>query len=138
MTQNGFVLELLPDSMATVAIRRGTACGGNCGSCEACLYDSTACVTARNMIGAVSGDPVIIESSTSTVIWAAVAAYILPIVFLIAGYVVGMIAGFTELLCILTAFSACILYAVIIKRVQKSKKNIEYTIIGYFMQGDRK
>lgn len=34
MTQNAVVTRILPNGMAEVAVVRGTACGGNCGSCR--------------------------------------------------------------------------------------------------------
>ena len=41
MTNEGVVTKLLPNSMAEVAVARSTACGGNCGSCEACAFQNT-------------------------------------------------------------------------------------------------
>ena len=38
MTQDAIVTRLLPDGMAEVVVTRATACGGNCSSCESCMF----------------------------------------------------------------------------------------------------
>ena len=74
MTQFAVLKRLTGPDRAEVEVLRGTACGGDCGSCEACHYTSKIRVEARNDIGAQPGDRVEIEARTSKVLGAAVRA----------------------------------------------------------------
>ena len=40
MTQNAVVTKLISRHVAEVEVERGTACGGTCESCEACVFQS--------------------------------------------------------------------------------------------------
>ncbi|MDD4772964.1 MAG: SoxR reducing system RseC family protein [Eubacteriales bacterium] len=64
---------------ATVEVKRPSACAGcaRSGSCLACGKIVTA--TARNDIGALPGDTVSVESSSSRIIAYAAAVFVLPI-----------------------------------------------------------
>ena len=62
MTQDAVVIRLLPNNMAEVAVTRATACGGNCGSCESCMFQSELHTEARNLIQAKPGQKVTIET----------------------------------------------------------------------------
>ena len=48
MTQEAVVTKLLPSGMAEVAVKRTSACGGNCGNCESCVFDSELKTAAKN------------------------------------------------------------------------------------------
>ena len=60
MTQDAVVTRLLPNNMAEVAVARTTACGGNCPSCESCIFQSELKTLARNRIQARPGQKVVI------------------------------------------------------------------------------
>ena len=77
MTQDAVVTRILPNGMAEVAVARSTACGGNCGSCESCIFQSELRTEAKNTIGARPGQKVVIESRTSAVFSAAALVYIM-------------------------------------------------------------
>lgn len=131
MTQDAVVLKNLPDGRALVAVTRGTACGSNCGSCESCIYQSEAQLTAANPVGAPDGAKVTIRSASALVYRAAFLVYILPIVFLIAGYALADLAfGAQEGICVLAGFAAMLLGAAVIVRTQKNKKPVPYEIIS--------
>lgn len=123
MTQDAVVTKLLPNGMAEVAVARTTACGGSCGSCESCIFQSEIKTLARNLIDAVPGQKVVIESRSSTVFGAAALVYIMPIVLFLLGYALAYLAGATEGVCILVSFLALILSAVILVLSQRQKKN---------------
>ncbi len=123
MTQDAVVTKLLPNGMAEVAVARTTACGGSCGSCESCIFQSEIKTLARNLIDAVPGQKVVIESRSSTVFGAAALVYIMPIVLFLLGYALAYLAGATEGICILVSFLALILSAVILVLSQRQKKN---------------
>ena len=132
MTQDAVVTRLLPNQMAEVAVTRSTACGGNCGSCEACMFQSELKAVARNLIRAVPGQRVTIESRTAKVFSAAFLVYVMPLIFFIAGYALSSAAGASEGLSILVSFLALVLSAVLLVRIQKRKRNdpITFDIIA--------
>lgn len=86
MTQEAVVTRLLPDGMAEVAVRRTTACGGNCGSCESCVFQNELKTPAKNSIGAAPGQKVLIESQSKKIFKAAFLVYVLPLLCFLAGY----------------------------------------------------
>ena len=81
MTQDAIVTKILPDGMAEVVVTRSTACGGNCGSCESCMFQSELRALARDNIGCKPGQRVVIETKTSRVFGAAMLVYVMPLLF---------------------------------------------------------
>ena len=71
MTQNAVVTKLISRHVAEVEVERGTACGGTCESCEACVFQSRIRAEALNKVSALPGQKVVIESKTSDVLGAA-------------------------------------------------------------------
>ena len=71
MTQNAVVTKLISRHVAEVEVERGTACGGTCESCEACVFQSRIRAEAPNKVSALPGQKVVIESKTSDVLGAA-------------------------------------------------------------------
>ena len=133
MTQEAVITKLLPDNMAEVVVTRGTACGSNCGHCESCIYDSKVKALAKNQIGALRGERVVISSKTSFVFGAAVLVYVMPLVLFLIGFAIAHMLGGSEGVCVLTSFIGLVLGAVIIvlsQRLKKDKKPPVYTIIG--------
>ena len=133
MTQDAIVVKLLPDNMAEVAVTRSTACGGNCGSCEACIFQSELRAVARNRIGARPGQRVVIESRTATVFKAAALVYVMPLVLFFLGYGLAAALGAGEGLCILVSFLALALGAglmMLTQRRAREKDKISFDIIG--------
>lgn len=131
MTKDALVTKLLPDNTAEVTVIRMTACGGSCGSCEACKCDSEVKVVAANPLGAKPGQKVVVESRTADIFGAALLVYILPIVLLLAGYIAGTAMGAGEGKCIIIAFAVMTVgtvLALIIQRRRK-KETIAYNII---------
>ena len=133
MTQDAIVTRLLPNAMAEVAVTRSTACGSNCGSCEACIFQSELKAVAKNSINARPGQRVVISSRTSKVFSAAVLVYVMPLVLFIVGYAAAYILGAPEGLCILVSFLCLFLSAVILVRHQKRQsrdQQIQFEIIS--------
>ena len=132
MTNEGVVTKLLPNSMAEVAVARSTACGGNCGSCEACAFQSELKTAARNLLGAVPGQRVIIETSSRVIFGAALLVYIMPLVFFIVGYALASYLGASEGICVLVSFvflAASAILLVYTQRVKKNKSEFQVDII---------
>ena len=127
MTQDAIVVKLLPNSMAEVAVTRMTACGGNCGSCESCIFQSELKAIAKNSIGARPGQKVVIASSSRTVFSAAILVYIMPILFFLLGYAISSLFGASEGISVLVSFSFLILSAFVLIIIQK-KRSVTHPI----------
>ena len=113
-----------------VSVRRESACSGDCHKCAGCgAVAQTLQITADNPIGARKGDRVYVESSTATVLWAAVLVYLLPIVCFLSGYAIGTLVG-QEALIATIAFLLGWLPAVCYNRYVK-KRPPSYILIGF-------
>ena len=131
MTQNGVVTRVLNSAEAEISVVRGTACGGSCGSCESCVYDTKIRVTAENSVGAVPGDRVIIEGETEQLLGAAAYLYLLPLAGFFAAYFVPMLWGGTQTACIIASFCGAALTFCLLARLQKKRKQLRFRIVGY-------
>lgn len=132
MTQNAVVTKIIDRRTAEVEVERGTACGGNCGSCEACVFQSTIRTNAFNKVSALPGQRVVIESRTSQVLGAALLLYIIPFVLFFIGYAIGAALGLQEGGCILFSglfFLMGVAVNVIYQRRKKSS-GITFEIIS--------
>ena len=76
------------ENMATVSVKRVSACGENCANCKGACEVTTAVSVAENRAGAAVGDTVKIESDSESVIRAAVVLYIVPVLVAIVAAVV--------------------------------------------------
>ena len=79
MTQDAVVFRCLNDQTAEVVVTRATACGSNCASCEACVFQNELKTIARNLVGARPGQRVLIESKSSHVYSAILLVYIVHV-----------------------------------------------------------
>ena len=123
MTQEAVVTRVFPNNMAEVAVTRTTACGGNCGNCESCIFQSELKALAKNRVSARPGQKVLIESKSSKVFSAALLVYILPLVFFLAGYALAYCLGAGEGVCVAVSFAALALGAAVVVASQKLRKN---------------
>ncbi|MCR5137471.1 MAG: SoxR reducing system RseC family protein [Oscillospiraceae bacterium] len=133
MTQNATVTRILPDGMAEVVVARTTACGGSCGSCEACVFQPELKAIARNRIQAKPGQRVVISSRNSKVFAAAFLVYIVPLLFFIAGYVAASLLGASEGVSILLSFVCLCISSFLLVRSQKktsADRQIQFEIIS--------
>lgn len=133
MTQDAIVTRLLPNGMAEVVVTRSTACGGNCGSCEACMFQSELKAVAKNLIQAKPGQKVVIESKSSRVFRAAALVYVMPLLLFLLGYAVAAAAGAAEPLRIVVSFAMLLVSAAILvlsQRLKKEEKTITFDIIA--------
>ncbi len=127
MTQDAVVTRLLPNGMAEVAVARSTACGGNCGSCESCIFQSELRTEAKNTIGARPGQKVVIESKSSAVFSAAALVYVMPLLLFLLGYAAAAALGAAEGLCILVSFLCLALGGILLVVTQRKKKERQIT-----------
>ncbi|MCD8322826.1 MAG: SoxR reducing system RseC family protein [Oscillospiraceae bacterium] len=131
MTQNGVVTKLLERGRAEVAVERGTACGGHCGSCEACIYANRLVVPADNLVYAKPGDRVVLESSTGGIMGAAALIYLMPLVFFFAGYAVGAGLGLAQGGCVAASVAGLVLGGGLAVLLGRRRKEITFRITGY-------
>ncbi len=134
MTQDGVVIRLLANNMAEVAVARTTACGGNCPSCESCIFQSEIKTLARNRIDARPGQRVVIATRSRDIFGAAALVYLMPIVLLLLTYALAALCGAGEGLRILLSFLAVLASAGILVLTQRSKKQknkISFEIIRF-------
>ena len=130
MTQEAIVIRTLPNQMAEVLVKRPTACGGSCGSCESCIYQSELRAFARNLINAAPGQKVTISTESGRVYSAALLVYIVPLLFFFAA---ARLLGASEGLSILISFLCLIPAALLLIRSQKRKtaeNQIRFDIIS--------
>lgn len=129
MIKTGYV-ESVSQNNAQIRIKRDSACGDNCGNCSGC--NSIVTVFAQNNINVKKGDLVEIEMPSNSVLGAAFITYIIPLVILIIGYIVGSCIFKTEIGEILTAaafFAVSIVGVVIYSRIHKEKYTIKISAI---------
>lgn len=129
MTQDAVVINSFKNGMAEVSVLRGTACGGNCGNCEACVYQNELRTPAVNTVNAVKGQHVIIESSSAKVYKAEFVVYIMPLLFLIIGYLVASLLGAAEMISVLVGFISLGLGVLVVVFTQKNKNDITFEIV---------
>lgn len=134
MTQDAIVFKCLNDEMAEVVVTRATACGSNCSSCEACVFQNELKTVARNLIGAKPGQKVLIESKSSRVYGAILLVYIVPIVLAIIGCFSAYAAGASEGICVLCTFLGFMLGAAVVvisQKLKRYKQSITFDIVSF-------
>jgi sigma-E factor negative regulatory protein RseC len=134
MTQDAVVFRCLDDERAEVVVTRATACGANCESCEACVFQNELKTVARNLIGARPGQRVLIESKSSKVYGAILLVYIVPILLAILDCFAAYAMGASEGICVLCTFLGFLLGAVVTvvtQRLRRDKNPITFDIIKF-------
>lgn len=133
MTQEAVVIKQMPDDMAEVLVIRASACGGNCASCGGCKANRELRVPARNRIGAVPGQRVVIETASPRIFGAIVLVYLMPMLGMILGYLLPALSGAGEGLCVLGGFGGFalgVLLMLAVYRLRRKQSPITYTITG--------
>lgn len=121
MLQEAIITNIREDGLAEVVVERLGICGGDCNGCEGCKYEHLMKSLVQNPIGAHRGQHVMIETPTAGVVKGALAIYVLPIVMLIAGYMLAALLSLSEGMCILAAFGAAIVGVIIAIVVSKKR-----------------
>ena len=110
--------------MAEIAVKRESACGGNCHSCSGCSGKSNIMkVSAKNSAMAQVGDRVVVSSSTQSILKAAMVVYVIPIVLFFVFYAIGSIMGLGENMSIVLSLAGFALGIVMAMAFNKSLKN---------------
>lgn len=87
ITENGIVTQVDAKRAWVKTVRR-SACEG-CGSKESCEAAKTGYVEALNLVGAGLGDAVTVGFESGSLIKISMLLYILPVLFMIGGAVLG-------------------------------------------------
>ena len=132
MRQQVEVKSVSPDGYAQVAAIRRSACSGDCHKCSGCgAVVQEVQVRAKNRIGAVPGDQVIVETGTGAVFSALLIVYMLPLVLLLIGYFVGYALGILPGLFSLVGFVLGIVVILFYNRYVTRRKQMEFTITSF-------
>lgn len=86
------IVEAIEKNKIKIKIPRASACGGNCAECRVCTVKDTE-ITLENTVGAKVGDSVRLLADDSTFVKRAAVGYLLLTALLIAGGVIGSLAG---------------------------------------------
>ncbi len=121
MLQEAIITKIRDDGLAEVVVERLGICGGDCNGCKECRYEHLMKSVVQNPIGADRGQHVMIETPTSGVVRGAFAIYVLPIVTLIAGYLIAAALSLSEGVCIAAAFGAAVLGVLIAMAISKKR-----------------
>jgi len=93
MREQGVVTRVVQPDAVEVSLKASEACG-RCGACHPGT-EGGVCIEAVAVSGVKTGDAVEIEISTGGVVATSFVVYLLPVVFLILGYMFGSaLAGF--------------------------------------------
>ena len=138
MRQTAQVIRSTTPGFAEVKVRRVSACASAhaCGSCDHCSMMENApeiVVVAENPEGAESGDTVIVESATSSVLGAAVLLYIVPFLLFISFYLLGGGLGWSEGAAIAlggAGFVLGLLSAMALDRWRKNHRPVQFKIVS--------
>ena len=135
MRQTAQVIRSTTPGFAEVKVRRVSACASAhaCGSCDHCSMMENAPVVAENPEGAESGDTVIVESATSSVLGAAVLLYIVPFLLFISFYLLGGGLGWSEGAAIAlggVGFVLGLLSAMALDRWRKNHRPVQFKIVS--------
>ena len=131
MEQQAQVIRIVSETVARVAVKRKSACSGDCHTCHGCPHpDEVVMVDADNFVGAQKGDEVIVSSDTNRVLKLAAMLYLMPLVLFFLGYFVmpggetpRMIAGGA-------AFVVGIIICMFVSRsMKKNNKEMHFAIV---------
>ena len=131
MEQQAKVIRIVTDTVAKVAVKRKSACSGDCHTCHGCPHpDEIVMVNADNFVGAQVGDDVIVSSDTGRVLKLAAMLYLMPMVLFFLGYFLTPGGEGGRLLVGGAAFVVGILICVYVSRgMKKNNKEMHFAIV---------
>jgi sigma-E factor negative regulatory protein RseC len=89
MREQGVVTRVIPPDAVEVSLKASEVCG-RCGACRP-HAEGRVGIEAAAIAGVKTGDAVEIEISTGGVVATSFVVYLLPVVFLIGGYIFGSV-----------------------------------------------
>ena len=85
--EEGIIIEIPKDNFAKIKVGRHNECK-NCGACPG---DNSVVIDAKNSIGAKIGQRVAFEMKDTNMLVAAFVVYILPLIAVVVGVIVGQL-----------------------------------------------
>lgn len=136
MRQTAQIKQTFPNGTAVVAVVRQGACAHNCAECGGCMTAAQPTVTAlaENTVGARTGELVVVETENAQLMGIIAFVYLVPMVLLVAGYLLAQAFGLTQGWCILVgaaAFAVSVLLIVALDRRVKRRKSIQFRIVAH-------
>ena len=104
MTQEAIVTGVYNDGTADVVVERAALCGGDCSTCESCMYENTIKARVKNPIDAPKGAHVYLETDSLKILLATVAIYVVPLILFFIGYGIASLFTDAESTCVIGAF----------------------------------
>ena len=132
MTQTATVQRILGNGMAEIAVPRKSACGHDCEECAGCGISGSSVLTpAKNLIGAVPGEKVIVETDTRQLLGIVALVYSVPLVLFLVGYFASESVGNESIRYVIAcvSFFLGMLPAIVVDRRMKKKGSVSYTIV---------
>ena len=131
MEQQAQVIRIVSDTVARVAVKRKSACSGDCHTCHGCPHpDEIVMVDADNFVGAQKGDDVIVRSDTNRVLKLAAMLYLMPMVLFFLGYFLMPGGEGARTLVGAAAFVIGILICMYVSRsMKKNNKEMHFAIV---------
>ena len=131
MEQQAQVIRIVNETTARVAVKRKSACSGDCHTCHGCPHpDEIVMVDADNFVGAQKGDDVIVRSDTNRVLKLAAMLYLMPLVLFFLGYFVMPGGETTRMIAGVAAFVVGILICMYVSRsMKKNNKEMHFAIV---------
>ncbi|MBR5537135.1 MAG: SoxR reducing system RseC family protein [Clostridia bacterium] len=131
MEQRAQVIRIVSETVARVAVKRKSACSGDCHTCHGCPHpDEIVMVDADNFVGARKGDEVIVSSDTNRVLKLAAMLYLMPLVLFFLGYFLMPGGENTRMAAGGIAFVAGILVCMYVSRsMKKNNKEMRFNIV---------
>ncbi|MBQ6711619.1 MAG: SoxR reducing system RseC family protein [Clostridia bacterium] len=131
MEQQAQVIRIVNSTTARVAVKRKSACSGDCHTCHGCPHpDEIVMVDADNFVGAQKGDDVIVRSDTNRVLKLAAMLYLMPLVLFFLGYFVMPGGETPRVIAGVAAFVVGILICMYVSRsMKKNNKEMHFAIV---------
>ena len=136
MTQIATVERILDPGHAEISVPRKSACGHDCEECAGCGVTGAAVhARARNPIGAIPGQKVVVESSTKKMLRIVALVYLIPVALFFLGYL-GALAVTASAAIQYTAAAAGfvlgVLAAIAYDRRLRARGGLSFTIVRLF------
>ena len=131
MEQRAQVIRIVNQTTARVAVKRKSACSGDCHTCHGCPHpDEIVMVDADNFVGAQKGDEVIVSSDTNRVLKLAAMLYLMPMVLFFLGYFLMPGGEGARIAAGAAAFVIGILICMYVSRsMKKNNKEMHFNIV---------
>lgn len=135
MRQTAQITRILQNGYAEIAVARQGACDHDCKTCKGCGTGELPIVTAaaENLIHANVGDLVVVQSENRALLWIMAATYLMPMLFLITGYLVAQWRGLSSGYCVIISgifFVTSIVLVCLLDKLVKRNRALSFQIIS--------